>query len=53
MQDIGEIYENEQDFEKAMEFFEQAADLFRGEEVNSTANQCRIKVAQFASQLEL
>ncbi|GLJ53650.1 hypothetical protein SUGI_1144390 [Cryptomeria japonica] len=51
--DIGEIYENEQDFEKAMEFFERAADLYHGEEINSTANQCRLKVAQFASQLEL
>lgn len=51
--EIGEIYENGQDVEKAMEFFERAADLFQGEEVTSTANQCRLKVAQFAAQLEL
>ncbi|KAH9287813.1 hypothetical protein KI387_031930, partial [Taxus chinensis] len=51
--DIGEIYENEQDFGKAMDYFERAADLFQGEEVNSTANQCQLKVAQCAAQLEL
>jgi len=50
---MGEIYENEQDVEKAMDFFERAADLFQAEEVTSTTNQCRLKVAQFAAQLEL
>ncbi|XP_077216047.1 alpha-soluble NSF attachment protein 2-like [Tasmannia lanceolata] len=50
--EIGELYEAEQDFEKAMDFFERSADLFQSEEVTTSANQCRQKVAQFAAQLE-
>eukprot|EP00252_Welwitschia_mirabilis_P012233 TRINITY_DN2717_c0_g1_i1.p1 TRINITY_DN2717_c0_g1~~TRINITY_DN2717_c0_g1_i1.p1 ORF type:complete len:290 (-),score=81.50 TRINITY_DN2717_c0_g1_i1:254-1123(-) len=50
--DIGEMYESEENWESAMEYYERAADLFRGEEVTSTASQCLLKVAQFAAQLE-
>ncbi|XP_068647550.1 alpha-soluble NSF attachment protein-like [Aristolochia californica] len=50
--EIGELYEKEQNFEQAMNFLERAADLFQSEEVNTSANQCKQKVAQFAAQLE-
>lgn len=35
-----------------MEFYEKAADLYSGEEANSTGNQCRLKVAEYAAELE-
>ncbi|XP_048326600.2 alpha-soluble NSF attachment protein 2 [Ziziphus jujuba] len=50
--EIAELYESEQNLEKAIEFFDRAAELFQSEEVTSTANQCKQKVAQFAAQLE-
>ncbi|KAH0462524.1 hypothetical protein IEQ34_010099 [Dendrobium chrysotoxum] len=50
--ELAEIYEQEQDLEKAMDYFERAADLFQSEEVTTSANQCKQKVAQFAAQLE-
>eukprot|EP00262_Sarcandra_glabra_P003181 TRINITY_DN1371_c0_g2_i1.p1 TRINITY_DN1371_c0_g2~~TRINITY_DN1371_c0_g2_i1.p1 ORF type:complete len:290 (-),score=61.68 TRINITY_DN1371_c0_g2_i1:349-1218(-) len=50
--EIGELYETEQSFEHAMDYFERSADLFQSEEVTTSANQCRQKVAQFAAQLE-
>ncbi|XP_010905207.1 alpha-soluble NSF attachment protein [Elaeis guineensis] len=50
--ELGELYEQEQDFEKAMDYFERAADLFESEEVTTSANQCKQKIAQFAAQLE-
>ncbi|WOL04528.1 alpha-soluble NSF attachment protein [Canna indica] len=50
--ELGEIYEQEQNLEKAMDYFERAADLFQSEEVTTSANQCKQKVAQFAAQLE-
>ncbi|RWW32340.1 hypothetical protein BHE74_00028436 [Ensete ventricosum] len=51
-QELGELYELEQNPEKAMDYFERAADLFQSEEVTTSANQCNQKVAQFAAQLE-
>lgn len=52
-QSIAEIYESEAvDLERAVHHFEQAADYFRGEESNSSANKCLLKVAQYAAQLE-
>ncbi|XP_014218659.1 alpha-soluble NSF attachment protein [Copidosoma floridanum] len=52
-QSIAEIYENEAlDLERAVQHYEQAADYFRGEESNSSANKCLLKVAQYAAQLE-
>ncbi|XP_068652169.1 alpha-soluble NSF attachment protein 2-like [Aristolochia californica] len=50
--EIGELFEQEQNFEQAMNFLERAADLFQSEEVTTSANQCKQKVAQFAAQLE-
>ncbi|GFY74178.1 alpha-soluble NSF attachment protein [Trichonephila inaurata madagascariensis] len=37
---------------KAMQHYEQAADFFRGEESNSSANKCMLSVAKYAAQLE-
>jgi tetratricopeptide (TPR) repeat protein len=51
-QDIADIYEKEENVEKAMEYYDKAAELYSGEGTDSTANQCKIKVAQFAAQLE-
>ncbi|KAG8644843.1 alpha-soluble NSF attachment protein 2 [Manihot esculenta] len=50
--EIGELYESEANIEKAIDFYEKAADFFQGEEVTTSANQCKQKVAQFAAQLE-
>jgi alpha-soluble NSF attachment protein len=52
-QTIAEIFESEvADLDKAMQHYEQAADYFKGEESNSSANKCMLKVAQYAAQLE-
>lgn len=50
--ELGDSYEAEQDLEKAMDYFERAADLFQSEEVSSSVNQCKQRVAQIAAQLE-
>ncbi|XP_060537294.1 alpha-soluble NSF attachment protein [Cylas formicarius] len=51
-QSIAEMYESDAiDLEKAVQHYEQAADYFRGEESNSSANKCLLKVAQYAAQL--
>ncbi|OVA17228.1 NSF attachment protein [Macleaya cordata] len=50
--EIGELYEVEQNFEQAILYFERSADLFQSEEVTTSANQCKQKVAQFSAQLE-
>jgi len=50
---IAEIYETEiVDIDKAIANYEQAADYYKGEESNSSANKCLLKVAQYAGQLE-
>ncbi|KAL4239077.1 hypothetical protein ACF0H5_003780 [Mactra antiquata] len=50
---IAEIYESElADMDKAMSSYQQAADYYKGEESNSSANKCSLKVAQYAAQLE-
>jgi len=52
-QTIAEIYESEvADLDRAVQHYEQAADYFKGEESNSSANKCLLKVAQYAAQLE-
>lgn len=52
-QTIAELYEADSlDLEKAVQHYEQAADYFKGEESNSSANKCLLKVAQYAAQLE-
>ncbi|XP_036055163.1 alpha-soluble NSF attachment protein isoform X2 [Onychomys torridus] len=50
---IAEIYETELvDVEKAIAHYEQSADYYKGEESNSSANKCLLKVAGYAAQLE-
>lgn len=50
---IAEIYENNLvDLEKAIYHYEQAADYYRGEESNSSANKCALKVAMYSAQME-
>ncbi|XP_036912896.1 beta-soluble NSF attachment protein isoform X2 [Sturnira hondurensis] len=50
---IAEIYETELvDIEKAITHYEQSADYYKGEESNSSANKCLLKVAAYAAQLE-
>ena len=38
--------------QKAIQHYEQAADYFKGEENNSSANKCMLKVAMFSAQME-
>lgn len=50
---IAEIYESDViELDKAIQHYELAADYFKGEESNSSANKCLLKVAQYAAQLE-
>lgn len=50
---IAEIYETELvDIQSAISNYEQAADYYKGEESNSSANKCLLKVALYAAQLE-
>ncbi|XP_018422355.1 PREDICTED: beta-soluble NSF attachment protein isoform X1 [Nanorana parkeri] len=50
---IAEIYETELvDIEKAIAHYEQSADYYKGEESNSSANKCLLKVAAYTAQLE-
>jgi len=50
---IAGMYEAESvNLDKAVQHYEQAADYYRGEENNSSANKCLLKVAQYAAQLE-
>lgn len=52
-QSIAEMHESDTvDFERAIQHYELAADYFRGEESNSSANKCLLKVAQYAAQLQ-
>lgn len=50
--EIAELHESEQNIEQAIVYYEKAADFFANEEVTTSANQCKQKVAQFAAQLE-
>jgi len=52
-QTIAELYESTTaDLETAIQHFEIAADYFKGEESNSSANKCLVKVALYAAQME-
>lgn len=46
------MYELEQNNEKAMSYFERAAEFFEIGGGTTSANQCKLKVAQFSAQLE-
>lgn len=49
---IAEIYENDLvDIDKAITHYDLAADYYKGEDSNSSANKCLLKVAQYAAQL--
>ncbi|KAF7830901.1 alpha-soluble NSF attachment protein 2 [Senna tora] len=50
--EIAELHESEQNIEQAIVYYEKAADFYENEEVQTSANQCKQKVAQFAAQLE-
>nr|AHA84269.1 alpha-soluble NSF attachment protein [Phaseolus vulgaris] len=52
LKEIAELYESEQNIDQALVYYEKSADFFQNEEVTTTANQCKQKVAQFAAQLE-
>lgn len=52
-QTVAELFESEAaDLDKAIQHYETAADYFKGEESNSSATKCLVKVAQYAAQLE-
>ncbi|CAI9291586.1 unnamed protein product [Lactuca saligna] len=50
--EIVELYEQEQNLEQAIAYYNKASDLFQGEEVTTSGNQCKQKIAQFSAQLE-
>ncbi|KAK0591361.1 hypothetical protein LWI29_000554 [Acer saccharum] len=50
--EIAELYESDHNIDQAIVYFERAADMFLNEEVTTSANQCRQKVAQYAAELE-
>ncbi|XP_035473547.1 N-ethylmaleimide-sensitive factor attachment protein, beta b isoform X1 [Scophthalmus maximus] len=50
---VAEILESDLvDIEKAIAHYEQAADYYKGEESNSSANKCLLKVGAYCAQLE-
>jgi len=49
---IAEMYENEGDIQNAMEHYEKAGDLNDSENAVAAGNQCKLKVAHYAAQLE-
>lgn len=51
-QEIAELCESEQNIEKALVYYEKSADFYESEEVTTSANQCKQKVAQYSAQLE-
>lgn len=51
LQEIAELQEKQDNKEVAIEFYQQAGDLFAGEESTADANKCRLKVAQFSAEL--
>ncbi|CAJ2653487.1 alpha-soluble NSF attachment protein 2-like [Trifolium pratense] len=52
LKEIAELCESEQNIEKALVYYEKSADLYESEEVTTSANQCKQKVAQFSAQLQ-
>ncbi|XP_061351691.1 alpha-soluble NSF attachment protein 2-like [Gastrolobium bilobum] len=52
LKEIAELYESEQNIEQAVVYYEKSADFYENEEVQTSANQCKQKVAQFSAQLE-
>ena len=52
LKDVAEVREKEDDVEGALAAYVQAADLFAGEENVSTANGCKLKVAELSATAE-
>nr|XP_027187483.1 alpha-soluble NSF attachment protein 2-like isoform X2 [Cicer arietinum] len=52
LKEIAELCESEQNIEKALVYYEKSADFYESEEVTTSANQCKQKVAQYSAQLE-
>ncbi|KAF9676985.1 hypothetical protein SADUNF_Sadunf08G0060300 [Salix dunnii] len=50
--EIAELYESDANIEKSMENYNKAADFFQNEDVTTSANQCKQKVAEFSARLE-
>ncbi|KAL2928047.1 Alpha-soluble NSF attachment protein, partial [Bienertia sinuspersici] len=50
--EVGELYEQQRDFEQAIKYFERAAEFFVGETATALASQCKQKVAQFSAQIK-
>lgn len=50
--DMAEIFEEQAEIPEAIIFYTKAADLYAGEEVTSTANNCKLKVASLSAQVE-
>ena len=50
--EIGEMYENDNQSEKCIKHYQQAANYFQGEDSVAAANQCLLKVAHFTALLE-
>lgn len=50
--EIGELFELDKNIEKALVYFERAAEYFEFSEATSSANQCKQKVAEFSAQLQ-
>ena len=51
-QTIAEIYEAQTDFDRGMKHYELAADFFKGEDSNSSAKKCMVKLAELSAQFE-
>ena len=49
MQDLGEMYEKEEDTQNAAVWYGKAADFYASENATSSVNQMRLKVAEFAA----
>ena len=52
LKEVGDMLEKEKKLEESLEAFTAAADLYLGENTESTANQCKLRVASLAGQLE-
>jgi len=52
LKEVGDMLEKEKRLEESLEAFTAAADLYMGENTESTANQCKLRVASIAGQLE-
>lgn len=52
LKEIAELYESQQNMEQSLVYYEKSADFYESEEVTTSANQCKQKVAQFSALLE-